>query len=129
MTEAGLLGGVTSVHFERQAAEVRNDIITRFQTRRDINMARNAAIILARVLMEHAAVEHLQVRSKEEQDKFGEEAVGWLFAYQDAMDSDWEEMKIVLLSTAKDLAKRTDGQIDMETLLLSQAYTNLSASL
>ena len=129
MTEAGLLGGVTSVHFERQAAEVRNDIITRFQTRRDINMARNAAIILARVLMEHAAVEHLQARSTEEQDKFGEEAVGWLFAYQDAMDSDWEEMKIVLLSTAKDLAKRTDGQIDMETLLLSQAYTNLSASL
>ena len=132
MTEVDLLGGVSGVLFERQAEEIRNDVVSMFQARRDRNMAREVSKILAYALMEEAAAEHFQARSLETQYELGEEAGSWLIAYGDALHNDWEEMKIMFSSTARELiieAEDQGDQIDVETELIAAAYYNLSDSL
>lgn len=132
MTEVDLLGGVSGVLFERQAEEIRNDVVSMFQARRDRNMAREVARVLAFALMEKAAAEQFQARSLEKRYELEEEAGSWLIAYGDALHNDWEEMKIMLSSTARELiieAEDQGDQIDVETELIAAAYYNLSDSL
>jgi len=95
-------------------------------------MAREVARVLAFALMEEAVAEQFQARSLEKRYELEEEAGSWLIAYGDALHNDWEEMKIMLSSTARELiieAEDQGDQIDVETELIAAAYYNLSDSL